>query len=86
MFKILQVSRENIREIFNEKKSLSQMIENCLIWPKMQNKFRQETAVCGGSAAVSSQFILFSTKATDVQNFRAVTLLWTEIMRILLLV
>ena len=30
--------------------------------------------------------ILFSTKATAVPNFRAVTLLWDEIMRVLFLV
>ena len=41
-----------------------------------------------GSAAVSSQFhmILFSSKATAVPNFRAVTLLWADIMSVLLLV
>ena len=90
MFEILQESRANIREIFMRKNSLFPMIENCLTWLKKKTKkaagnggFRRETAVF---ATVSYSSILFSTKTTSVPNFRAVTLLWTEIIRVVLLV
>ena len=50
---------------------------------------KRETAVfggSGGSAAVSSQFHIVLHKITAVPNFRAVTLLWADIMLVLLLV
>ena len=65
------------------------MIENCLLWREKAKKIRRETAVfggSGGSAAVSSQFHIVLHKITAVPNFRAVTLLWADIMLVLLLV
>ena len=81
MFQILQVSRDIIREIFMTKKSLSRMIENCLIWRKKAKKNRRFSA----GAAVPPQFlyssILFSIKATAVQNFSCNSL-WAAFMHI----
>ena len=60
------------------------MIENCLLWREKAKKFGGKRRFLAG-AAVPPPFlhssILFSTKATVVLNFRAVTLLWAEIMR-----
>ena len=74
---------------FYEKKSLSQMIENCLLWREKAKKFGGKRRFSAG-AAVPPPFlhssILFFTKATAVPNFKAETLLWTEIMHVLLLV
>ena len=53
MFEIFQVSSENIREIFMKNRSLSQMIENWLIW---REKEKINFGGSGGSTAVSSQF------------------------------
>ena len=64
------------------------MIENCLT-KKGKKKFGGKQRFSAG-AAVPLPFlhssILFSTKAIAVPNFKAVTLLWTEIMHVLLLV
>ena len=57
------------------------MIENCLFGGK--RRFLAGAAV---SPPFRHSSILFTTKATAVQNFRAVTLLWAEIMHVLLLV
>ena len=66
------------------------MIENCLIWRKKANKKfggkRWFSAGAVDSPPLLHSFILFSLKASAVPNFRAVTLLWAEIMRVLLMV
>ena len=64
----LKVSSENIREIFMKKK-----YHRCLkIVYYGENRQKKNSVGNSGSAAVPSQF---HTKATDVPNFRAVTLL-----------
>ena len=66
------------------------MIEYGLLWREKQKKISAGNGGLSVGAAVSPPFlhssILFFTKETAVPNFRAVTLLWAEIMRILLLV
>ena len=63
------------------------MIENCLLWRKKAKKIGWKRRFSAG-AAVSPPFlhssIFFTTKATTVPNLRAVTLLWAEIMQVLL--
>ena len=65
------------------------MIENCLLW---REKAKKNSAWNGGFRRERRFYcrfftsILFSTKASAVSNFKAVTLLWAEIMHILLLV
>ena len=65
------------------KKSLSQMIENYLLWREKAKKFRWETAVFGGSsgsAAISSLFHIVLHKSNCCAE--SVTILLAEIMHI----
>ena len=54
------------------------MIENYLLW--------REEAKNQGFRRFLHSSMLFSTKATAIPNFKAETLLWAEIMRVLLFV
>ena len=57
------MSSENISEIgnLNEKKSLSQMIENCLLW---QEKAKQNSAGAVVPPSFLHSSILFTTKTS----------------------
>ena len=66
------MSSENIRENFMKKKVYLRRLKIVYYDEKRQKKFRRETAV---PPPFSHSSILFSTKATAVPNFRAVTLL-----------
>ena len=63
------------------------MIYSCLIWRRKAKTFGEKRLFSAGAAVPPPFFhssILFSTKATAVPNFRAVTLSWAKIMRVLL--
>ena len=70
---------------FYEQKSLSQMIEDCLIWREKATNRR-----FSAGAAVPPPFlhnsILYLFKATAMPNLRAVTLYLVEFLRLLVLV
>ena len=78
---IFEVSRENIiREFFMKKKFISDDLE----LSNLAKKRQKYSAGNGGFRLFSHRF--FTVPYCSVPNFRAVTLLWAKIMRVLLLV
>ena len=77
------MSSENIRAIFYEKKSLSQMIQKCLIW---REKEKQISAGAAVPPPILHSSILYLFKATAMPNLKAVAFYLVEFLCLLVLV
>ena len=62
-----------------KKKSLSQMIKNCLSWREKQKKNLVGEAV---TPLILHSFILYLSKETTISNLRAITLYLVEFLRL----
>ena len=75
------MSNAKTKEFFFEKKSWSQMIQNCLIQREMAKKIFAGDGGSGGFAAVFRSFLINIIKATAIPKLTALTHFLAEFLR-----